>query len=410
MSENGKKISINALIKYVSDNWSNMDNNVELVSSDEDKKISHNQIICPLKRGIQVKLSALCNNLDDIVTKLDQNLCRIGILTLIEELGDTDISLYSSVLWILKDGFSSYSKQQQSECVVEFVKTLKFSSQYMFNELNYKNLGWTEKQLMSDIKSGEVGTTVMRFLADYLHINIFILNMNDEQMYYAGSHPWIPYKKNVLLVRHDNNTFEPVFTENIKFFGYESKLVSLLLMKPFVVKSIKCNLNMHNDIEFKEGSEDLSKYSVHNDVLEEESEMVNKFDDQTDQSESEPDVKLEKNLNDMTLEELMVEAKNNNISTYINNGNKKIKKSRENLIDELKEHLDNLNTTESETDIKKSSNKSNPSSKTPKYKTFTTSELKELSKKCGISLTNNKAKKPKTKAELLEELDIYYLK
>lgn len=221
-------------------------------------------------------------------------------------------------------------------------------------------------------------------------------------------------KKNVLLIRHDNNTFEPVFTENIKFFGYESKLVSLLLMKPFVVKSIKCNLNMHNDIEFKEGSEDLSKYSVHNDVLEEESEMVNKFDDQTDQtdqSESEPDVKLEKNLNDMTLEELMVEAKNNNISTYINNGNKKIKKSRENLIGELKEHLDNLNTTEPENDIKKSSNKSNPSSeKTPKYKTFTTSELKELSKKCGISLTHNKAKKPKTKAELLGELDIYYLK
>lgn len=48
--------------------------------------------------------------------------------------------------------------------------------------------------------------------------------------------------------------------------------------------------------------------------------------------------------------------------------------------------------------------------KTPKYKTFTTSELKELSKKCGISLTHNKAKKPKTKAELLGELDIYYLK
>ena len=140
----------------------------------------HNQNIQPLKSNIPVKITALYNNLDDIVTKIDQNLLRTGVLTFIDEMGDTDISIYSSVLWILKDGFSNYTKQQQSEYIVEFVKALKYNATYMFEEFDYKTLGWTDKQLVSDIKSGDVGTTVIRFMADYLHVNIFILNMYDE--------------------------------------------------------------------------------------------------------------------------------------------------------------------------------------------------------------------------------------
>ena len=374
MSDCGRKISINDLIKYVSDNRNHMNDDVGLVSSDEDnEKVSRNQIIYPLKNGTRVKLTALHNNLDDIITKIDQNLFRMGVMTFIEELGEIDISLYSSVLWILKDGFSNYNKQRQSECVVEFLKTLIFCARSMFNDLNYKSLGWTEKQLVSDIKSRELGTTVARFLSDYLHVNIFILNMNDEQLYYTGSHPWVPYKKNILLVRHDNNTFEPVFAENAKFFGYESKLVSMLIMKPFVVKCTKCNFNFSTQsaVSFEEGSEDLHKYIVHDIILEEESDMRNKFDDNTDVSDL--DDQSDSSINNIPPETTKVECS---------------KKS------------DNESDSESDECNKEVS----------KYKTFKANELRDLAEKCGIQIKDKKTKKMKTKTDLVTELDKYYSK
>jgi len=439
MSEHSRKISINSLIKYVSSNWKNMDDKVELVSSDEENvKTSYNQNIHPLKSNIPVKITALYNNLDDIVTKIDQNLLRTGVLTFIDELGDIDISIYSSILWILKDGFSNYSRQQQSECIVEFIKTLKYNAMYMFNDFDYKTLGWTEKQLVADIKSGDVGTTIIRFIADYLHINIFILNMHDENMYYSGSHPWVPYKKNILLLRHSNNTFEPVFSDNTKFFTYESKLVSLLIMKPFVVKYMKCNLNTSANINFAEGVEDFNKYITHGTVIDEDSDMINKFDDSTDDNEQ--DKSLENNLHNMSYSELILEAQKNNISTYVKKGINHVKKSRDILLRELDEfkHKNNKSVDKS------SSNKSNSSDTyksdsdesscdesscdesscdesssdesndipddVPNYTSFKVQELRDLAKKCGIDIKDTKTKKMKSKTDLIAILDKYYNK
>ncbi len=436
MSEHSKKISINSLIKYVSCNLKNMDDKVELVSSDEDTtKTMPNQNIHPLKSSIPVKITALYNNLDDIVTKIDQNLLRTGVLTFVDDMGDVDISVYSSILWILKDGFSNYSRQQQSECIIEFIKTLKYNAIHMFNEFNYKTLGWTDRQLVTDIKSGEVGTTVLRFMADYLHVNIFILNMNDEHIYYSGSHPWVPYKKNILLLRHNNNSFEPVFSDNVKFFGYESKLVSLLIMKPFVVKYMKCNLNNLPDINFAEGVEDFSRYITYNDVHDEESEMINKFDDSTDES-------VEDNLDNMSYSELVHEAQKNNISTYVKKGLNNIKKNRNVLQSELKEfrkHAHDVSTDDEaddaeldKSDLDKSDADKSDLDKSdaeldesgtddtddvdevndakPDYMLLKIPELRDLVQRCGMVVKDIKTKKMKSKTELIAMLDKYYNK
>ena len=462
MSECSKRISIKELINYINKNWKNYDGSESILvnSSDDENCAKAHANFYPLKLNLSTKLDVIGNNLDDILSKINDDFCRIGILTNIDDMGDADISLYSSILWVLKDGFSNSKKQVQSECVKEFIKVFKLGSQSVkFDEFKYKSMGWTYKQLLEDIKSGDVGTTVIRYLADYLHVNIFILNVGDGKLYYSGSSPWVHYKKNVLLVRHSNNNFEPIFTDQTKVFGVESKLVSYLLMKPHVVEVMYCDLNSKESKKFKDGDEDLNAYIINDNDDIEESEAMNKFDESTevsvnlnDSSESESDNEDIQNmvysnrikksdspqsekLSDMSYDNLKQEAKTNGVDLYCIRGGKRIQKKKSKLLAELENVTSNHsnldeNTSQDSTDDESSDDSgddessddsgddessddsgddessNNSNKKVPNYKSYKVPELRTFATNKGILI--KQGNKFKTKQELTKELDKLY--
>lgn len=453
MSEHSQRISVKELINYVNKNWDHFDSKESvLVSSDDESCINTHSNFYPLKFNLETKLDSIGNNLDDILSKINEDFRRIGILTNIDDMGDADISLYASILWLLKDGFSNLKRQEQSQCVKDFIKSFKLDSQSIkFEEFGYKSLGWTTKQLLQDIKNGEVGTTVIRYLADYLHINIFILNVTDSKLYYSGSHPWIQYKKNVLLVRHTNNNFEPVFTDQTKIFGVESKLVSFLLMKTHMVDVMYCDMNLNEPKKFKDGEENLENYMIEDDKPLEESEAMNKFDENTDvgnfddsdKSDSDNEniqnmvysTKMNKQdekssdsntLSSMSYDKLQTIAAQNNINIYKVRNGKKILKNKTQLSNELENITsnhsdldesenesegieysdDNSTDTDTDTDISDDNSISESDCDTPDYSTYKVPELRKLATKCGISL--KKGNKFKTKQDLITELDNHY--
>ena len=242
-------------------------------------------------------------------------------------------------------------------------------------------MGWTKTQLLEDIKSEDIKTTVIRYLADYLHVNIFILNVLDGKVYYSGSDGWITYKKNLLLIKHKNNNFEPVYTPTTKFFTTSSKLVSYLLTKPYVVNILQCNFKESTENEFGEESEELDKYISKQTEIVEESETINKFDD--DSSDGENSEQKEIDYTTMSYVQLKKIAIEYDINLYFLKDGKKKKKSKSMIIK----------------DIQKNVNK-------PDYSNYKVLQLRELALEYGLVIKDGK--KYKVKSILLEELDEYF--
>jgi len=382
------RITTENLIEYIKSNIEQFNLNLtnEQLSCPTDDTdnyaITVNLNFFPLKANLNTKIDLIGNNLDDILSEINDDFYRIGVLSNINDLEDVDISLYSSILWLLKDGFSNYKNKKQSEYIYEFIKTVKLDSQTdLFDKFCYKSMGWTKTQLLEDIKSEDIKTTVIRYLADYLHVNIFILNVLDGKVYYSGSDGWITYKKNLLLIKHKNNNFEPVYTPTTKFFTTSSKLVSYLLTKPYVVNILQCNFKESTENEFGEESEELDKYISKQTEIVEESETINKFDD--DSSDGENSEQKEIDYTTMSYVQLKKIAIEYDINLYFLKDGKKKKKSKSMIIK----------------DIQKNVNK-------PDYSNYKVLQLRELALECGLVIKDGK--KYKVKSILLEELDEYF--
>jgi hypothetical protein len=378
MATSSYRISVNDVVKYIEKNIVHYTDEVKVLESDsedEHKTSSHN--FYPLKYNLSCPFKTVGNNLDDILSKINDDFNRMGVLTNIDELEDVDVSLYSSVFFCLKKGFSNSSRSQQAKLIKEFLHIFKAETQSnKFSDFGYKDLGWTPTHLMEDIKSGEVKTTVLRYLADFFHVNIFMLNMDTEELYYIGNDPWVSYKKNILLVRHMNGNFEPVYTDHHKTFSIGSKLVKFLMMKPHLVSVLYCDLNNKESKKFAEGKEKLSKYlgMENNDTVDEEGdEAINGFDDSTelsvhnDSDEDHADIQLmtevyqdmkkdddEELSKSSSYSDIAEIAQKQGIDLYYKKkgSKKKIKKTKEMLMMELEQtmSLDEKNSVTSDTD------------------------------------------------------------
>jgi hypothetical protein len=244
---------------------------------------------------------------------------------------------------------------------------------------------------------------MLRYLADYFYVNLFLLNIQEDKIYaiYPEEHFNI-FKMNIFLA-FSNDVFEPVIYNNLKLWNHETEPFKKLIN---VDKSSIGVLNMdfsNNVLKeaklFKTGTEDLDRYlpesyikkmeeleknldskdSVHLNESENKFEEVEDFDENNEEvvhddvTETELDVLIIKNDNDVFCTKA-------NINDTISDKKKKKKKS------------------------KKLPDLSNVSMK------MKLTELQKLAKKCGIKLTKGKTKsgkpKMKTKSSLVKDLKL----
>ena len=239
-----KRISIASLIAYIKDNM-DVINNPKLEKTEEEENVLPLEVnddtqFVALQQNSVRHISKLPANLDNIFSKFLPDMSRIGVMkySLSSNKGDKNkISLLSSVLSCVKDDFILQSSQVQQVYVSQLNNNLVgMVNSDKYTDFGYKKLGFKQNELISQIKGYQNTDIILRVIADYFHINIFLLNISMDQVLVANNSN--TFKKNILLIllnqnstngtNADDDSFEPVFYKNGKIFDADSDIITYL--------------------------------------------------------------------------------------------------------------------------------------------------------------------------------------
>lgn len=263
----GKRIGLNDIIEFVKKN-KNIIKNIGCVDLNEKIDIEPKKID-KLKFQNFKKINYLPKNLTDIFTSNSENLnmyLHAGSLEKIKysthksiEKKEINISFYSSILCCLNQSFLSQSLFHQSNFITCFINRLCLeASDSKFKQFEYKNLGWDKNELVNNIANGEIDENIIKYLSDYFHINIFILNLEEDKLYFGGGENYIPYKETIFLLKYNDDNYEPFFTEKTRTFSFSDPIIKTI--KKFSNKIGIYVISDKMNLMFGETEENLDKY------------------------------------------------------------------------------------------------------------------------------------------------------
>jgi hypothetical protein len=177
-----------------------------------------------------------------------------------QDVANLQISLYSSIMTCLKQSFLSLPVSTQVDFISKLIDRLQNESKgSKYEEFCYaRKYRWKKSDISNDITHSLSGGNIIKYLSDYFHINIFVLDVDKDELYF-GSDEYVPYKKSIFLLKYADETFEPFFTEQTKTFSITDKIMDRIRSKSKDVNVyILCD-NM--DFKFQEVEEDLDWYS-----------------------------------------------------------------------------------------------------------------------------------------------------
>jgi hypothetical protein len=284
-SKDDIKLTFDTLVKFMNDirhikpkytNYDNVDDDIDDDIADDnvdtdnkntnsDKSISYiKKETQTLKFGDISELKNLKPNLTNIFKSHMSIMLHCGIIDRVQNLKKiNNISLISSILTSLMGNFCNKSETEQAiyiKCQYEFI--IKNIYGDTFEKFDYKKYKWNIKEVYDEITILAPSVRVLRIIADIMHINIFLLDNKEDKLKYIGTDYFVPFKKNIFLLMHENNIIEPIFFKESKYLQVNSPILQYLILNPHFVHT--CNFNkLPDDVTiFKIQEEDLSKYLV----------------------------------------------------------------------------------------------------------------------------------------------------
>lgn len=253
----GNRISIQDIIEYIEKNEKFI-NQPKILKIDRDEFETEPRLE-PLNYRDTTVLKHLPKNLDSIFSSFDFR--RYGVISNVNIPRGVDISYVSSILTLLVQSFSDMNEDDQIDLTQAFIRKFHREAKENFDLFEYSELGWKLKEFRNNVKNFTMGKDLMRYVADFLHVNIFILDNESDSLIYVGNEIFTKYKKNLFLLRICDDHFEPVYNNEITFLNHSSSVVKKLINSRFLVEYMDCNLN-HNDeqIDFIVGKENLKQY------------------------------------------------------------------------------------------------------------------------------------------------------
>lgn len=115
---------------------------------------------------------------------------------------------------------------------------------------HYSTMDWELRDLRNTLKNHVVGKDYIKYYSDYVHVNVFVADIDNDEMYHVGTESYNPFRKNVIMIKL-NNTFYPVFSEdNQKFFTYSKGIIRKFINSPYEIQLVNCDFT--SDVnEFK---------------------------------------------------------------------------------------------------------------------------------------------------------------
>jgi hypothetical protein len=249
-----EKITIIELIQYIKSNKNaiNSVNIIDLNSVKNNLKKSEKELT-HLKFQDVRQVNYLPTKLNEIFDVENNKYLHAGVLEKIPIYDNTNISLYSSILVCLKQNFFSQNMTYQQQFVSTFINCLNSDTK----KFNYRKYNWEKDDLNKSFSKGFIGTNIMKYLSDFLCINIFVLDIEKDNLFYAGGEYFVPYKKTIFLIHYTNNIFEPLYTESARFFSINDNIIKTIRnLQNIDVYRLSNDMNF----EFKEKYEDLELY------------------------------------------------------------------------------------------------------------------------------------------------------
>lgn len=310
----GAEINLSDIVEYIELNKDFIDNpkieTTKISDLNVEKRI---EILQNVKSGT---LENLPTNLSAIFGSVN-SFKRINSLHHVTLCPDADISYVSSILATLDD-YSKLNLEEQINFVEAFIRKIAKDAKEQFVEFEYEKLGWNQKEFVSNVKSFTMGKDLLKYVADYLFINVFILDVVEDSLLYVGEKKFIKYKKNVFLLKFRDNWFEPILAPDRPFLLHDSSLIKKLINSRFLVERLDCDFtNEKEEFNFIVGQDDLTRFIVEPDKLETNAEtepeiITNpdlKIETKTKSNVVEDTIKTEKKVSKKTEPAKTVKAK-----------------------------------------------------------------------------------------------------
>lgn len=267
-----KKITLNKLVSYIlaiADN----DNKIECIkvvnapagptlpssSFNSTKALINNKFTC-LKPNDTHLITDLPPKLKSYFDPFINEITRHGNPTF--ELNE-NISLYYCILSSVSEKFQTSTTEIQ----FNYIKTLReklilfISNVQTFKMNNYNTLGWTKKDVITYLSQFKTNKIILKLLADYFSINIFVLNIIEDKIFsISDNESYDMFRLNIFLTLN-GDTFELLSHNNKKIFDHTTSIVNRIISiyKPII---LTFNIDLNNDLThaFTIKLDNLNKY------------------------------------------------------------------------------------------------------------------------------------------------------
>lgn len=278
------KVSLDRLISYIIE-ISKEDNNYTESESEEKESTntSNKENLCP---GEMSNLEVLPDKLKSFIGQYTEDYYRYGV---VKEKKDKknckyNISLYYSIVLCIDKQFVDLTENERYVYLERLVGMMKLNFDETYKEYKYIKLGWTKKKLLQEINAYTNSHIIIKFLSDYLNVNIFIFDWNTEEVSVCYPEEYFNiYKPSIFLLLKDN-FYEPIISSCSKLLTYDDLLLQFILNNN---KKRLSTLNVYmknkqNDKIFDVKLEDLESYLQNEKDIEDSKEEGNDIDSNND--------------------------------------------------------------------------------------------------------------------------------
>lgn len=173
-------------------------------------------------------------------------------------------SVYSSLLTCILDNYIDNNIDIRINFINKFVIQIleDIGKEKLYTKFNYRSLGWKKKILINNIRTCENNKIVIKFLSDYLNINIFVFDIPENKIFVSyGEEKFNKYKKNYFLTCI-NDIYEPVLCNNTSNIKFDNIPFSIIINhNKNIINIIDVNFSKKNkDKVFTVGDENIEKY------------------------------------------------------------------------------------------------------------------------------------------------------
>lgn len=212
----GKRISMEDLYKFIKTN-NDAFQNIGCVNLNNQSK--EPEELEKLQFQDVRKIQTLPNTIANFLQFDQQSLKYLHAGTFVKTKGSMNLSLFSSVITCLRRSFLSQTIISQEKFLISLIDRFKSDLTSLFFLHKYDKIyNWSKEEVISDINNGIFSGQILHILCDYFCVNIFVLDIEDDSVFFGGGMHYIPYRKSIFVLKYDNDIFEPLFTEQTRLF------------------------------------------------------------------------------------------------------------------------------------------------------------------------------------------------